>query len=299
MYHTRAPRLTPASMIMAVLVHEDPSPESALTTYMVRELPALIRRVEEAGIRAVKLFAADTRDQFATRATANDSVMIRAIKTVKDTSPQMRVLTETCLCSYLPSGLCHFTAQDGRPDIPATLDALTAQAICQAEAGADAVGPAGMTPGGVNSVRDALGEKYYQVQVIPHLIFSSGLYARYRAAMTTTPPTEERAFHLPPGTDLEAAVRVGARMIFSGADALLIEPALFSADLLAGLAPRVGVPLLPFSVSGECATLPPALLAEEYAALLRAGATQVISHVALEVAHTLKDLDSYGRRASL
>lgn len=44
---------------------------------------------------------------------------------------------------------------------------------------------------------------------------------------------------------------MGLRFIEDGASALLLEPALFCTDVLTSLRAATGVPLLPFSVSGE------------------------------------------------
>ncbi|WP_083982186.1 hypothetical protein [Actinomadura hibisca] len=86
--------------------------------------------------------------------------------------------------------------------------------------------------------------------------------------------------------------RRGRLMAAEGADALLVEPALFSADILAGLRAVLNIPLVSFSVSGECTTLTSDLLAEEYTMLMRAGASRVVSHAALAVAATLGDAPS-------
>jgi porphobilinogen synthase len=205
----------------------------------------------------------------------------------------MQVWTETCLCSYLSSGECHLT-EGGRPDEAGTVAALARQAVVQAVAGADVVGPAAMVPGAAGACRRALDAAGFgHVGVMPHLIVRSGLYGGYRAAMGITPASEFRRFQLPVGGSTAAAVERGLRMLAEGADALLVEPALLSADILAGLRARTDAPLVAFSVSGECTALPPAILAEEYTALLRAGASRVVSHAALTVADTLSDRPSH------
>ncbi|WP_146087516.1 hypothetical protein [Thermomonospora echinospora] len=277
---------------MVILVRQDRS-EGSLRAYTVQELPWVAQRVQAAGIEAVKLFAADQAGSSGIHGEDPGSVMARAIRIIKRTCPRLQVWTETCLCSHLPSGECHLS-KDGRPDEAGTIAALSRQAVAQAAAGADVVGPAAMVPGSVEACRRALcAAGLGHVGVMPHLIMCSGLYSGYRATMGITPPAESRRFQLPVGGHTAAAVERGLLMLAEGANALLIEPALFSADILAGLRARTDAPLVAFSVSGECAALPPAILAEEYTMLLRAGASRVASHAALTVADTLSDRPSH------
>ncbi|MFB4302226.1 hypothetical protein [Actinomadura sp. NTSP31] len=278
---------------MVVLVREDGGAGGSVPTYALDQVPGVTARAHAAGITALKVFATDRRDASGTRACAPDSVMARAIRAVKATCPSMRVMTETCLCAYLSTGDCHITASNGQPDQAATVSALAGQAVAHARAGADVIGPAAMIPGSVAACRSALNSAGFdEVRIMPHLIVDSRLYGGYRAAMGIRPRQEPRPFQLPISGHTAMAVERGLMMLAEGADSLLIEPALFSTDILSGLHARASVPLLPFSVSGECTTLPPALLAEEYAMLLRAGASRVVSHAALTLADTLGEAPS-------
>ncbi|MDX6429900.1 MAG: hydroxymethylbilane synthase [Streptosporangiaceae bacterium] len=146
-----------------------------------------------------------------------------------------------------------------------------------------------MLPGSVQAVRAALDSAGYgHVEVMPHLIFRSELYANYRATMQAAPASGTRRFQLPQNDDARA-IRTGLRFLREGANSVLLEPALFSADVLATLSTETDAPLLPFSVSGECSTLDLKLLNEEYVTLLRAGASQIITYAAVELAETLTD----------
>jgi len=141
-----------------------------------------------------------------------------------------------------------------------------------------------MLPGSVQAVRTALDSAGYgRVEIMPHLIFRSELYANYRATMQAAPASGTRRFHLPQD-DYTRAIETGLRFLREGANSLLLEPALFSADVLAALRTQTDAPLLPFSVSGECSALNVKILTEEYLTLLRAGATQIITYAAVELA---------------
>ena len=74
-----------------------------------------------------------------------------------------------------------------------------------------------------------------------------------------------------------------------GADMLLLEPALFSVDVL--LKQVCQVPIAPFSVSGEYYRLRSEgdlrLLVELFTMLKRSGADQIITYAAADVAQNL------------
>ncbi|AXU12572.1 hypothetical protein I3J09_07240 [Streptomyces clavuligerus] len=176
--------LSPADLGMVLLVTVEPA-DRPMPTVTVAEIPAVVREAARLGIRSVKLFAESTeRDTLGEVALAEDSLMSRAIHACKDTEPALAVMTETCLCSYTPDGLCYLTDRRGRPDIKATVWATAAQALAHAEAGADIVGPASMVLGTVRAARKALDETGHEGGgIMPHVIFWSSLYGAFRETM--------------------------------------------------------------------------------------------------------------------
>jgi porphobilinogen synthase len=209
------------------------------------------------------------------------------------------VMTETCLCLHTFTGDCHPRDSHGHPDQRAAIEQIAAQAVVQADAGADVVGPASMIPGSVRAVRQALDETGHDqvqimphlMQIMPHLIWRSCLYQEFRQTMEAMPSSGQRPFHLCPG-DPVAGMRAALAMLGEGADSLLLEPALTCADLLIQLhSVHPEVPLVPFSVSGEyrrltrSAELGP--LVELLTMLKRAGAERIITYAAVEIAATL------------
>jgi porphobilinogen synthase len=157
----------------------------------------------------------------------------------------------------------------------------------------DVVGPAAMLPGSVAAVRAALDScGYGRVAVMPHVIFDSRLYDGYRHAMGAVPSSgETRRFQADPqrpGSAVDAAMA----FVAEGADSLLLEPALFCADVLMTLREVTDVPLAPFSVSGEYTRLVTRdgdwrLMTELFVMLKRAGASQIITYAAAGLAAVL------------
>lgn len=290
------PELTAADLSMVLLVREaGEDADRPMPTVTVAEIPQAVRDLTACGVRSVKVFANSLkRDEQATGAIAPDSLMVRAIHAVKDTEPSIAVMTENCLCGHTDTGECHLTV-GGRIDLGATAELIAAQAIIQAGAGADIVGPAAMTRGTTAAVRQALDEAGHRdVATMPHLIFDSALYEDYRATMRAVPASgARRPFQISPRSP-ETAVDTGLAFLGEGADMLLLEPGMLSVDILTALKRRTTAPLMPFSVSGEytrLALLDPFTgqrdfrpLLEVFTMLKRAGAERIITYAALDLA---------------
>lgn len=284
--------LSASDLAMVLLVRVDDSGR-AMPTVRPREIGAVVKELAGLGIRAVKLFASgDARDCTGSRGKAPDSLMARTIRELKAAHSSVIVMTETCLCSYTDSGECHLIDRTGHPDRLATIEAIAEQAVAQAAAGADVVGPAAMINGSVGWVRRALDETgHSEVQVMPHLIFDSRLYNAYRQTMDAAPASgERRVFQIDPARP-ETAVRASLGFVDEGADMLLLEPALFCGDVLIALKQMCRVPIAPFSVSGEYLRLrsegDSRLLIELFTLLKRSGADQIITYAAADIARSL------------
>ncbi|MCC4322334.1 hypothetical protein [Streptomyces malaysiensis] len=292
------PAVTPADLSMALLVTEKQA-DRPMPTFTVPEIPAVMREARLHRIRSVKIFAESTRrDATGEISLVPDALMARAVRAAKDAEPDLAVMTETCLCSYTDSGLCYITDADGRPDIPATIDITARQAVAHASAGADIVGPASMVLGTTQGARTALNDEgFSSVSVMPHVIFWSSLYEGFRRTMGATPKAGvDREFQVNPGKP-EQFIDAALQLVQDGADMLLLEPAMFTADVLTHLKQHTRAPLFPFSVSGEytaLSSLDPKTgkrdvrrLIELFTMLKRAGAEASVTYAALEIARQL------------
>ncbi|MGW0824646.1 hypothetical protein [Streptomyces sp. NPDC002845] len=201
--------------------------------------------------------------------------------------------------AWLPhSPHCYVTDHDGRANISATIDVTARQAVAHAAAGADIVGPASMVLGTTKRARSALNETGHEsVSIMPHVIFWSTLYDGFRLTMGATPKAGvNREFQINPGKP-EQFIDTALQLVGDGADMLLLEPAMFSADVLTELRKRTLAPLFPFSVSGEYTTLSTVdtatgerdvrRLVELFTMLKRAGAEASITYAALDIARYL------------
>ncbi|MEV1006797.1 hypothetical protein [Streptomyces sp. NPDC049881] len=288
--------LSPSDLTAVLLVREEDDLSTGraappMPTLTVREIPHAVRALGALGVRSVKIFAGSrVRDALASQSVSPHGLMMRAIREVKETEPDVAVTTETCVCSHTESAECYL-ATDGRPDVEATGRVLAEQAVAQAEAGADIVGPAAMIPGTTAAVRAALDEAgQHDVAIMPHLIFDSVLYEGYRTTMRAAPASGQRAFQILPGYP-DQAVQTGLAFVGEGADMLLLEPGLFTLDTLVRLRRMGTAPLMPFAVSGEYRWLTAdgdmRPLIEAFTVLKRAGAERIVTYGAAEVARAL------------
>jgi porphobilinogen synthase len=292
-------RISAADLCMPLLIVDDNAPPSPVPTVTLEHVGREVTELATLGVGAVKIFAGTARrDMFGSDATNLGNVMNAAIDIAKTACPDMAVLTENCLCSYTEDRVCYVPQRTGHVDYTATLTALTEQARQQAASGADVIGPAGMIDGSVAAVRDELDRLGFRnVAIMPHLIFTSQLYAGYRQAMNATPRSGNRAaFQLHP-TQADQAIELGLRWLAEGADMLLLEPAMHTLDVLVRLRLETTAPLVPFSVSGEHMQLTRdgRLAVSEYGNVLteqlnvfkRSGAAMIVTYAAKEAARLL------------
>jgi porphobilinogen synthase len=190
--------VAPGDLVMVLLVRDEPGAGGPVPTLVVSRLGGKVRVLAGLGIQAGKVFASTARRDLPAAAAWKSpaGLMGQAIREIKDADPTMTVITETCLCSYTRTGECHLTSRSGKADVPGTVAALAEQAVAQADAGTDIVGPAAMVRGSVRAVRQALDHAGHAgTGVMPHLIFDSRLYDRYRRAMGAVPaPGDARPF---------------------------------------------------------------------------------------------------------
>ena len=186
-----------------------------------------------------------------------------------------------------------------------TVAALAAQAVVQAEAGADVVAPSDMMDGRVAAIRHALDARGLEHAAILAYCakYASAFYGPFRSALDSAPveaedvPRDKQTYQMDPANAREAEVEA-ALDVAEGADILMVKPALPYLDVLARLRAAVDVPLAAYHVSGEYAMLRAAAergwadydrcLAESLVAIRRAGADVIFTYGALDFARRLR-----------
>jgi porphobilinogen synthase len=252
------------------------------------------------GIPAVLLFGLpQDKDPRGSEAYAEDGIIQQAVRAVKDTIPDLLVVTDVCLCEYTSHGHCG-VVEDGRIKNDSTLDLIARTALSHAEAGADMVAPSDMMDGRVAAIRASLdGEGFEHTSILAYSAkFASAFYGPFRDAAHSTPSTgDRRGYQLDPANGREA-IREALLDIEEGADMVMVKPALPYLDVLRTMRDQTRVPLAAYQVSGEYAMIAAAAaqgLVDERAAVLealigirRAGADIVITYHAKDVARWLQ-----------
>ncbi len=283
-----------------------------------REIPSLpgqfhlsVDRLAEAakavaglGIPAVLLFGLpETKDAEGSGAWAEDGIVQRAVRALKQAAPELAVLTDVCLCEYTTHGHCGVPApRQGQlhVDNDATLPLLARTAVAHARAGADMVAPSDMMDGRVAAIRQALDAAgFAHLPILSYAAkHASAFYGPFREAAESAPQEGDRAgYQMDPANGREALAEMAADWQ-EGADALMVKPALPCLDLLRQARRRFTVPLAAYQVSGEYAMIEAAAargwldrdraMWETLTAIRRAGADWIVTYYAQAAARGLR-----------
>ena len=151
-----------AHLIQPLFVREDGRTEAVIPSMpgirrlAIEEIAAEAKELADLGIPAVLLFGLPAeKDEQAHGAYAHDGVVQRAIRAIKEETPDLLVMADACLCEYTDHGHCG-VVRNGQIDNDASLELLAATAVSQARAGADIVAPSAMMDGQVAAIRTAL-----------------------------------------------------------------------------------------------------------------------------------------------
>ncbi len=252
------------------------------------------------GIPAVLLFGIpQEKDPRGSEAYAEDGIIQQAVRAVKETIPDLLVVTDVCLCEYTSHGHCG-VVEDGRVKNDPTLELIARTAVSHVEAGADMVAPSDMMDGRVAAIREALDESgYHETPIMAYSAkYASAFYGPFREAAQSTPQFgDRRAYQMDPANALEA-MREVALDVDEGADIVMVKPALAYLDVLARVKGEFGLPVAAYSVSGEYAMIRAAgqlgwideerVVMEVLTAIRRAGADIVITYFAKDAARLIE-----------
>ncbi|MGH7396137.1 MAG: porphobilinogen synthase [Candidatus Rokuibacteriota bacterium] len=252
------------------------------------------------GIPAVLLFGLPRdKDPRGTEAYAEDGIIQQAVRAVKDTIPDLLVITDVCLCEYTSHGHCG-VVEDGRIKNDPTLELIARAAVSHAEAGADMVAPSDMMDGRVAAIREGLDESGFpETPIMAYSAkYASAFYGPFREAADSTPQFgDRRSYQMDPANTMEA-MREVALDVDEGADIVMVKPALPYLDVIARVKSEFGLPVAAYSVSGEYAMLKAAgrlgwldedrAVLEALTGIRRAGADIIITYFAKDAARLIE-----------
>jgi porphobilinogen synthase len=304
----RETELSADRFVLPMFVAEGGPEREPIATMPGVERLSVAAAVEEAraaaslGINAVMLFGIPAaKDEQGSGAWDEEGVVQLATAAIKQSLPQLLVITDVCLCEYTDHGHCGVLRDDGAVDNDASIELLARTAVSHARAGADLVAPSDMMDGRVREIRAALDEDgLTDTPILAYSAkFASAFYGPFREAAGSTPAFgDRRAYQMDPANG-EEAVREALLDVQEGADMVMVKPALAYGDVIAAVKQATRLPVAAYNVSGEYAMVKAAAAAgylderttvlEILVSLRRAGAETIITYHAKDAAKWLAE----------
>jgi len=260
------------------------------------------KELHEAGIRAVAVFPsieARLKTPDGTEALNENTLVLRAVRALKEAVPQLQVLTDIALDPYTTHGHDGVLTADGTDvDNDRTLEILARMAVLNARAGADFVAPSDMMDGRIGVIRESLDDAgLSQCGIVAYSAkFNSAYYGPFRDAVGSasaagTHLLSKASYQLDPANIRQAERELMLDEI-EGADVLMVKPAGPYLDVIRLAAEMTTLPVAAYQVSGEYAQIHAAAKAgwldlkrcrdESLLAIKRAGANMILTYFARE-----------------
>mgnify|MGYP001072761040 FL=1 len=269
--------------------------------WSVDRLEELVDELNESKIKSVILFGIpEHKDCVGSEAYNENGIVQKAIRRLRELSPELYIITDVCMCEYTDHGHCGIL-NDHDVNNDKTLVYLGEIALSHAKAGADMVAPSDMMDGRIAYIRNVLDENGYEnLPIMSYAAkYSSAFYGPFREAAGSAPSFGDRkSYQMDPANSREAMAEIEADLN-EGADIIMVKPAMSYLDIVREARDKINVPICVYNVSGEYAMVKNAgeagLINEKLVALeillsmKRAGAKMIITYYALEAAKWLKE----------
>ena len=261
-----------------------------------------IKSAAKLGINAIIIFPAikeKLKDPLGKEALNKKGLVPKAIKAIKKAFPKMLIITDVALDPYNSDGHDGIL-KDGEILNDKTVEILCRQACIHAEFGADIVAPSDMMDGRVVKIREALDRKgFHNTAIMSYAAkFASSLYGPFREALNSEPKSgDKKSYQINPKNYREAIKEILLDEA-EGADLLIVKPASFYLDIIRTSSEASVLPIVAYQVSGEYSMIKAAakngyidndsVMKESLESMKRAGASIIITYIALEMAKLLK-----------
>ena len=183
-----------------------------------------------------------------------------------------------------------------------TLVALEKQALVQAEAGADILGPSDMMDGRIKAIRLALEKNGFKNTLIMSYAakFASAFYGPFRDAVGAKGllKGDKKTYQIDPSNREESLREVGED-ILEGADMVMVKPGMPYLDIISEVKQKFKFPTFAYQVSGEYSMLRGAIennwlendktIIESLTCFKRAGCEGILTYFAPEAAKILDE----------
>ncbi len=263
------------------------------------ELEKQVGAAVATGLRAVILFGIPKeKDACGSGAYDDNGITQQAVRLLKQSFPELLVITDVCLCEYTSHGHCGMITAGDKTGIvhnDPTLDLLAKTALSHVRAGADIVAPSDMMDGRVAAIRAALDDAgFTQIPIMSYAVkYASAFYGPFREAAESAPQFGNRkTYQMDPANSREA-MREAAADVAEEADFLMVKPAGPYLDIIRQVRDNFDLPVAAYQVSGEYSMIraagingwidEDAVILESLLSIKRAGADLIITYFAEEL----------------
>lgn len=268
--------------------------------FSVDKLEDEIKEIVDLGIRAVILFGIpNKKDDHGSEAYAEDGIIQKAVRKIKEINKDLLVITDVCMCEYTDHGHCGILDHEGHVLNDETVSYIAKIALSHAKAGADIIAPSDMMDFRIKAIRKILDENNFKN--IPIMAYSakyaSNFYGPFRDAADSAPSFGDRKSYQMDYHNSNEAMREIALDLEEDADFIIVKPALSFLDIIQRTKDNFNTNIVAYNVSGEYSMVKNAikmgLVKEEiiYEILIsikRAGAKMIITYHAKEMAKKLR-----------
>ena len=299
--------VTPADFVVPLFItegHGVMEEISSMPDYYRLSLDNLKAEIKELwglGIKSVLLFVKvpdNLKNDACSEALNKDGLMIRAIKTIKETEPQMFVMTDVALDPFSPYGHDGLV-RNGEIINDETVAVLSEMSVLHGSSGADMVAPSDMMDGRIGAIRAALEKSNLtKTGILAYSAkYASCFYGPFRDALDSAPGFgDKKSYQMDPRNRKEA-IKETLDDIAEGADIVMVKPAGAYLDIIRDVRNIVSVPVAAYQVSGAYAMIKAAAktgwlnedaaVRESLTAIKRAGADMIATYFAKQFCKTL------------
>ena len=301
----REVHLSPADFIYPLFIVEGENIKkeiSSMPSQFQLSIDNALRECDELtglGVNSIILFGIpNEKDEVGSGAYAENGIIQKATRAIKEKFSEMIVITDVCLCEYTSHGHCGIV-EDGYVHNDKTLELLAKEAVSHAQSGADIIAPSDMMDGRIGTIRNALDASGFgDTPIMAYSAkYSSAFYGPFREAAESTPQFGDRKTYQMDFGNSDEALREIALDIQEGADIVMVKPALSYLDVIRRGKDNFNIPICAYNVSGEYSMVKAAaqngwldgekVMMEILTSIKRAGADVIITYFAKEAARLL------------
>ncbi|MFJ2620565.1 porphobilinogen synthase [Glutamicibacter sp. NPDC087344] len=301
-------QLNARQLILPAFVREGMSEPNEITSmpgvyqHTLDSLKAAAEQAVTLGVGGIMLFGIPAeRDENGSAGIDPQGILNRGIAAVRaEVGDELVVMSDVCLDEFTSHGHCGVLDAKGAVDNDATLEIYAQMAVVQAQAGAHVLGPSGMMDGQIGAIREALDSQGLQETAILAYSakYASAFYGPFREAVDSQLTGDRRTYQMDAANRREAVLEAELD-IAEGADMIMVKPAMSYLDIVRDIAEISPVPVSAYQISGEYSMIEAAsangwidrkaAVLESLLSIKRAGAQQILTYYAAEVAGWLKE----------